>query len=99
MKESTKVRLLGVNPDNPWPVTKEHQAHMQARQADRMAKPMTKAEKWFYEGYLKDTGYKWKRERRWGFRLFDFWNARVGIAIEVDGPEHDRNLDFLKEKI
>jgi very-short-patch-repair endonuclease len=38
---------------------------------------------------LQQTNYKWSRQATWGWRIFDFWNHTLGIAVEVDGPEHD----------
>jgi len=48
---------------------------------------------------LKTTDYKWSRQARWGWRLFDFWNHTLGIAIEVDGQEHNFENDLLRDSI
>lgn len=48
--------------------------------------------------HLKTTGYKWKRQRQWGYRLFDFWNTKIGIAVEVDGLTHDKNYDAIRDE-
>jgi very-short-patch-repair endonuclease len=54
-----------------------------------------RAENWMAEK-LSATGLKWRRQAMWGFRLFDFWNAELGIAVEVDGPRwHDPDKDAL----
>ena len=41
---------------------------------------------------------KWTRQARWGYRIFDFWNAHLGIAIEVDGDTHDPEYDQARDK-
>lgn len=58
----------------------------------------SKAESWMFEK-LRDTDYKWTRQARWGIRLFDFWNHQLGIAIEVDGKEHNVYRDRKKDEI
>jgi hypothetical protein len=30
--------------------------------------------------------------------LFDFWCATIGVAIEVDGPEHDAKRDAYRDE-
>ncbi len=47
--------------------------------------------------HLKTTGVKWTPQARWGFRIFDFWCAKLGIAVEVDGPEHDHEWDSRRD--
>ena len=34
---------------------------------------------------LAATGHRWSRQAIWGKRIFDFWCATLGIAVEVDG--------------
>jgi len=46
---------------------------------------------------LKATGLKWTRQAQSGVRLFDFWNHRLGIAVEVDGLEHDACVDSARD--
>lgn len=47
---------------------------------------------------LGETGLKWKRQATWGCRIFDFWNHEKGIAVEIDGPEHDRKVDAIRDQ-
>lgn len=47
---------------------------------------------------LSETRYKWTRQAMWGYRLFDFWNHELGIAVEVDGPEHDAEYDNYRDR-
>jgi len=57
-----------------------------------------KAEEWF-AAKLPATGLEWTRQASWGFRLFDFWCHAIGVAIEVDGPEHDVYADELRDQL
>lgn len=82
---------------NPWPVNKKLTDHMLMRQLQHRAKGMTKAETWFFENFLMKTQVKWNKQCAWGFRLFDFWNHRLGVAIEVDGPEHNEETDLIED--
>lgn len=38
---------------------------------------------------LKRTAYRWTPQATWGMRIFDFWCHELGIAVEVDGVEHE----------
>lgn len=58
----------------------------------------SQAEEWMND-LLKKTDYKWSRQARWGWRLFDFWNHTLGIAVEVDGREHNSERDKLRDSI
>lgn len=83
---------------NPWPVNKELMDHMAMRQEQHRKRGMTAAEKWFFETVLLKTNFRWGFQARWGFRLFDFWNHKLGMAVEVDGPEHNLEADLLRDK-
>lgn len=77
----------------PWPCKKNFSDHMAMRQAEnRKICKNNSNENWMLEK-LAESGRKWTRQARWGFRLFDFWNHDIGVAVEVDGPEHDRERD------
>jgi very-short-patch-repair endonuclease len=39
------------------------------------------------------TGYKFRRQHPLFGWIADFWCAEVGLAVEVDGPIHDRYKD------
>jgi len=80
-----------------WPTSKEAHAHMRMRKRQNLGKSKrSKAENWMAK-VLKATGYKWTRQAQSGFRLFDFWNHRLGVAVEVDGPEHNRAKDLARD--
>jgi very-short-patch-repair endonuclease len=48
---------------------------------------------------LTATGRKWTRQSAHGFRLFDFWCASLGVAVEVDGPEHKPAVDAEADRL
>lgn len=84
-------------PSIPWPVKQQHHAHMRKRQLqNQVSCRQSNAEAWMW-AKLKTTGLKWRRQAQSGFRLFDFWNHRLGLAIEVDGPEHDSAQDAVHD--
>lgn len=58
----------------------------------------SKAESWA-KVRLEETGLKFTRQAQWGYRLFDFWNHHKGIAVEIDGVEHNRKIDIFKDKV
>lgn len=83
---------------NYWPTTREEISRMKKYQIDNLKTSKTnRAENWFAEK-LKTSGLKFKRQARWGFRIFDFWNHNLGVAIEIDGSNHQVFIDSLKDK-
>ena len=46
---------------------------------------------------LATTGFKWTRQAVWGYRIFDFWSHKLGIVVESDGPEHNKNYDAYRD--
>jgi very-short-patch-repair endonuclease len=68
---------------------------MRVRQRQNLQR-RSKAELWMAE-HLSKTGVKWTRQAIWGRRIFDFWSHDLGIAIEVDGPEHKKKVDDYKD--
>lgn len=81
-----------------WPTTKETHAYMKRRQQENVERSKTnRSEAWMAEK-LKRTGLKWKPQAQWGYRLFDFWNALKGIAVEVDGLTHNEAYDAVRDR-
>lgn len=79
------------------PYTHEHAQHMKMRQTQNVVRSVSsKAEDWALS-YLEKTEYKWTRQAIWGWRVFDFWNHQLGIAVEIDGPEHDSDYDSKRD--
>ena len=71
---------------------------MRARKAQNMARAINNSnENWMLE-CLEKTGHRWTRQAQRGFRLFDFWSHELGIAIEVDGPEHRADYDSYRDE-
>jgi len=79
-----------------WVVTSDQAKYMRERQVQNRDKSVA-AEDWA-ECHLKQTGHKWTRQAQWGCRLFDFWCADLGIAIEIDGPDHDEEYDRVRDQ-
>lgn len=81
-----------------WPVTPEQSQYMARRQEENIeVAKRNPNEAWMAEK-LKGIGLKWSRQSRWGYRIFDFWNAEKGIAVEVDGPTHKKDWDEKRDR-
>lgn len=81
-----------------WSCTREEAEYMRTRQAqNRSSCKSSAAENWMAEK-LKATGKNWTRQAQWGYRLLDFWNHELGIAVEIDGPEHNAEYDAARDK-
>lgn len=47
---------------------------------------------------LDATGHRWTRKAVWGYRIFDFWCAELGIAVQIDRPgQDDKQEAYLDE--
>lgn len=79
-----------------WVCTKEEAEYMRYMQRLNRAR-RSEAEEWM-AAKLASTKHKWNRQTIWGYRLFDFWCHALGIAVEVDGPEHVRAYDEARDK-
>ena len=79
-----------------WVTNKQESEYMRLRQTQNRAK-YSAAENWMW-GKLCKTGERWTRQAMHGYRLFDFWCHRLGIAVEVDGPEHNPEYDLYRDK-
>jgi very-short-patch-repair endonuclease len=82
-----------------WPeATKEKSDYLLMRQNQNIERSkVNKAENWFNEK-LKNSKYKFSRQRRWGYRIYDFWCHQLGLAIEIDGDSHSKGWDELRDK-
>jgi len=47
---------------------------------------------------LRTTPHKWTKQAMWGYRLFDFWSDELGVAVEVDGLEHNAAYDAYRDR-
>lgn len=80
------------------PTNAAQHAHMRRMQALNKASCLSSsAESWMLH-ILSRSGLKWSRQAQWGYRLFDFWCHPIGIAVEVDGPEHRVSWDLLRDE-
>lgn len=86
-----------------YQISAESHQYMRMRKEQNLARiPRLKAENWFCSEYLgtlpNERRFKFSRQASWGYRLFDFWFHDRGVAIEVDGPEHDAGYDAYRDK-
>jgi very-short-patch-repair endonuclease len=81
-----------------WPVNAEQHADMRRKQLlNRANSRVNVCEDWL-SAKLEATGQKWTRQAQWGYRLFDFWCPLLGVAVEIDGPEHDPVRDAYRDE-
>jgi very-short-patch-repair endonuclease len=80
-----------------WPVNAEQAAYMRMRQEQNQARSnQNQNENWF-AAKLESTRKAWTRGAVWGYRVFDFWCHELGVAVEVDGPEHRPDYDGYRD--
>lgn len=81
-----------------WPVNREQHAYMKRRQMMNLERATkNQNERWMHDK-LMTTSLKWTPQAQWGYRLYDFWNHKKGIAIEVDGAGHDISWDKFRDE-
>jgi very-short-patch-repair endonuclease len=57
------------------------------------------AEEWAWTELQKLKRFgSWSRQVVWGCRIFDFWCSELGIAVEIDGPEHQIEYDQARDR-
>lgn len=84
-----------------WPINKEESAYMRERKRQNRSRTRRNSnENWAHERLCSLTGLKWTRQAMWGYRLYDNWNAVLGVAVEVDGLEHKykRGQDLYRDE-
>jgi len=81
-----------------WPTTSQESAYLNMRQNQNRVMSRTNPNENWLADKLKEAGLRFKRQRRWGYRIFDFWSAHLGIAVESDGPEHDKDYDGYRDE-
>jgi very-short-patch-repair endonuclease len=83
----------------PWPVAKKWHAHMKQRQRENRERSVP-AENWMADMLARYLPHvKWTRQATWGFRVYDFWCSKRGIAIEVDGATHDADREIVRDQL
>ena len=81
-----------------YTTNKEQHEYIGRRKEQNLSKALVNDnENWMFDK-LKQTEWKWKRQSQWGYRIFDFWCHKLGVAIEVDGPEHDEKYDAYRDE-
>jgi very-short-patch-repair endonuclease len=81
-----------------WPTDAEQHAYMRGRQEQNRAKAKINRNEQWMARLLAATGLAWTPQATWGYRLYDFWCHGIGIAIEVDGDEHDPDYDDYRDE-
>lgn len=81
-----------------WPKNKQEHAVMREREFVNLARAKINPNENWMLAKLKQTPHKWRRQTRWGYRIFDFWCHRLGLAVEVDGPEHNQAYDSYRDQ-
>lgn len=81
-----------------WTNTADKHAYMGMRQQQNRERSRNNAAEQWMAAKLETTGKRWTPQAQWGYRLFDFWCASHGIAVEVDGPEHDAEYDAYRDE-
>lgn len=81
-----------------WPTSAEASARMRNFKAINLRRALTNPNENWMADHLCSTGLKWSRQAQWGFRLFDFWCSEKGVAVEVDGAEHDKGWDAFRDR-
>lgn len=82
-----------------YPTNRDSHEYMRMRQWQNLEQCKTnRAEDWMAKILKRETDLKWNRQAQWGYRLFDFWNSKLGVAVEVDGDEHDQSYDSYRDK-
>jgi len=77
---------------------KKKLTHMEMRRVQNLKMALvSRAENWMFAKLKCIQGVKWIRQYVFGYRIFDFFDKKWGIAVEVDGPEHDEEYDTLRD--
>ncbi len=82
-----------------YTTNKEQHAYMKMRKEQNYKRCFNlDSENWFNDKLKKRVGFNFSRQAQWGYRIFDFWFPILGIAIEIDGKEHDKGYDSFRDK-
>lgn len=47
--------------------------------------------------HLETTSHRWVRQQIAGHRIYDFFCRELGVAIEVDGEDHEPDYDHWRD--
>jgi very-short-patch-repair endonuclease len=81
-----------------WITTSKQHAYMASRQDQNKNKSFNNFNENWMADKLKQTCHKWTRQTVWGYRIFDFWSSFIGVAVEIDGPEHKKDYDSYRDE-
>lgn len=81
-----------------WSTNADDHRYMRERQAQNVAQADGNAAEEWMQGLLATTRRHWTRQAIWGHRIFDFWSAELGAAVEVDGWSHDPDYDAYRDE-
>jgi very-short-patch-repair endonuclease len=81
-----------------WATNAEQSAYMREMQAKNRRRSASNPNELWMADKLDETGLKWTPQAVWGYRIFDFWCHQLGIAVEVDGPEHRIEYDNYRDE-
>lgn len=81
-----------------WPTNKKDHGYMKKMQEKNKASSLKNPNELWMMKKLEKLPYKWTRQAQWGYRIFDFWCRDIGVAIEVDGKEHKKEYDRIRDE-
>lgn len=81
-----------------WPTNSESHQQMRNNQRACLKASLKNPNENWMEQKLLNCGFSFTRQAQWGFRIFDFWCHKLGIAVEVDGPSHNRAWDKARDE-
>ncbi len=81
-----------------WVGNSQQHAYMKTRREQNLSiSEQSAAEKWAAEHLRRAKVGNWHRQHPYGVRIFDFWHAKRGIAVEIDGDEHCAEYDQVRD--
>jgi very-short-patch-repair endonuclease len=81
-----------------WITDADGHAYMRMRQSQNTCRSQLNPNENWMDSILKDASLDFTRQAIWGKRVFDFWNSSLGIAIEVDGSDHEARYDQYRDE-
>lgn len=81
-----------------WTTNVEQADYMRGRVAENLARSARNQNEQWAANRLSETPYRWKPQAQWGYRIFDFWCQFLGVAVEIDGPDHDPEYDAYRDE-
>jgi very-short-patch-repair endonuclease len=65
-----------------------HYEHSNRQRASELRKNMTRQERRLWYGFLSAYAPRFRRQKRFGSYIVDFYCAAARLAIELDGSQH-----------